>query len=337
MDSPSRRTLAEVGEDLLVSSVTARYGPPGPGVVVGPGDDAAVLDLAVLGGGRLVVSTDTLVEGRDFRRDWSTPADVGVKLAAQNFADVAAMGARPVALLVSLAAPGELEQVWARGLADGLADECARAGADVVGGDVSAASEVVLTATALGLLTAAPVRRSGARPGDVVALAGATGPSAAGLALLAAGQGDGHGDGEAHAAVLTAHRAPRPDYAAGPAAAAGGATALIDTSDGLLRDAARLAASSGVVVDLDPGSPGLAAGPALAAAAAALGDPGLAASWVYGGGEDHCLLACFPPGVRLPAAFVPVGSVRAPGPGQSPAALVGGEPWRGPAGWVHFG
>ena len=319
-------TLGAVGEDGLVASVLARYGPSPASVRVGPGDDAAVLALD----GPVVVSTDTLVEGHDFRRDWSTGHDVGVKTAAQNLADVAAMGARPVALLVSLAAPAHLPAAFARDLADGLADECARAGAAVVGGDVSAASEVVVTGTALGVLEGGrtAVLRSGARPGDVVALAGATGPSAAGLALLLAG--DLPDDAAARAAVR-AHLAPRPPYPAGPAAAAAGAPALIDTSDGLLRDAGRLAAASGVVLDLDPDA--LPPGDGLDAVATLLGAaPGRAQEWVLAGGEDHALLACFPAGAALPGPFRPVGQVLAGAPG----VLVGGRPWTGPTGWHHF-
>ncbi len=127
---PARRLLRDVGEDALVRAVLGRYRPPPPGLLVPPGDDAAVLRVA----GPVVVSTDTLVETADFRRDWSTGADVGVKLAAQNLADVAAMGARPLALVVSLAAPPDLELDWATALADGLDDETARAGACVAGG-----------------------------------------------------------------------------------------------------------------------------------------------------------------------------------------------------------
>ncbi len=301
------------------------------------------------------MSTDTLVEGFDFRREWSCGRDVGVKVAAQNLADVAAMGARPLALLVSLAAPADLAAGWARDLADGLEEECARAGAAVVGGDVSEAREIVLTGTALGVLdggrTAVP--RSGARPGDVVALAGRTGASAAGLALLLAGHPPGAGTeaagpvaeqvAEQVARLVAAHLAPRPPYPAGPVAATAGATALIDTSDGLLRDAGRVAAASGVVVDLDPAT--LPPDDALLDAARLLGadrrpgteDPAVRAmSWVLTGGEDHALLACFPPGVAVPEPFRRVGVVRPVPDGAEPAVLVGGHPWTGPTGWHHF-
>src|SRR4029077_7020623 len=119
-----------------------------------------------------VVSTDTLVEGEDFRRVWSSGGAVGGKTAAQNLADVAAMGARRAALLGGVAAPDDLPASWVAELADGLAAECARVGATIVGGDLSGAPQVVLTGTAIGVLDGVPaVRRSGARPGDVLALA----------------------------------------------------------------------------------------------------------------------------------------------------------------------
>jgi thiamine-monophosphate kinase len=354
------RTVADIGEDGLVGSVLARYGTPPVDVLVGPGDDAAVLDIR----GRVVVSTDTLVEGYDFRRDWSGARDVGRKTAAQNLADIAAMGAVPIALLVSLAAPGTLAADWAGELAEGLAAECARAGAAVVGGDVSAAGEIVITGTALGRLTGPAVLRSGARPGDVVALAGETGPSAAGLALLLSGWdvptagrqgrppgpagaatrtgtaiGLAAGEAQVVADLLAAHRAPQPPYPAGPAAAVAGATAMIDTSDGLLRDARRLGEASGVVVDLD--SARLAPGEHLLTAARLLGragEPETALGWVLTGGEDHALLACFGPGAELPAQFRAVGTVRNVdvAAGGQPGVTVDGRVHAGPDGWHHF-
>ncbi len=323
--------LGDVGEDGLVRAVLGRYRPPPPFLLVPPGDDAAVLDVA----GRVVVSTDTLVEGADFRRDWSSGHDVGVKLAAQNLADVAAMGARPLALVVSLAAPASLSLDWATAIADGLDDETARAGAVVAGGDVSQSAQLVLTGTAIGVLDGPPVLRSGARPGDVVALAGRTGPSAAGLALLLAAGSPEAAAGlvPAASALVRAHLAPRPRYPGGPDAARAGATALIDTSDGLLRDAGRVARASGVVVDLDAAA--LAPPDDLVAAAGALGDAALAGAWVLTGGEDHALFACFPPDAGIPAPFAVVGRVLAAD--DEPGVLVGGRAWGGPDGWHHFG
>jgi thiamine-monophosphate kinase len=328
------RLLRDVGEDELIRALLTRYTAYGRApafLLVGPGDDAAVLEV----GGPLVVSTDTLVEGTDFRRDWSGGADVGVKVAAQNFADVAAMGARPLALLVSLAAPPDLPLAWADDLAAGLDDESGRAGAGVAGGDVSQARQVVVTGTALGVLDGPPVLRSGARPGDVVALAGGTGASAAGLALLtfAGSPQTAAALTPAASALVPAHLAPRPQYDAGAEAARAGATALIDTSDGLVRDAGRVAAASAVRIDLDPGA--LAPDAGLLSAARAVGDPSLAALWVLTGGEDHALVGCFPPDGQLPAAFRPVGRVLEADDGGGDV-LVAGRPWTGADGWHHF-
>src|SRR5690349_21885058 len=113
-----------------------------PTTLVGPGDDAAVVAAS---DGRVVASTDLLIENRHFRRDWSTANDIGHKAAARNFADIIAMGARPTALLVGLAAPAGTEVSWLDGLLAGLVEECAEVGAGVVGGDVSAADLVILS------------------------------------------------------------------------------------------------------------------------------------------------------------------------------------------------
>jgi thiamine-monophosphate kinase len=333
---PSARTVGQTGEDLLVADVISRY-PGADWLTVGPGDDAAVLDLAGPFPGPLVVSTDTLVELQDFRRDWSTARDVGIKTAAQNFADVAAMGARPHTLLVSLVTPADLPAAWARELADGLAEECARAGAVVAGGDLSAGTELSITGTALGSLGRAPaVRRSGARPGDVLAIAGVSGRSAAGWALLRRGHGrlDGAPLPPALAGLVDDHRRPRPPYRSGPEAALAGATAMIDASDGLVRDAERVARASGVVLDLDPAA--LQPGADLLAAAGFLDEPD-PLDWVLSGGEDHALLACFPPLVALPPSFRRVGRVLSPD-AEAGAGLVrlAGAAITGSGGWRHF-
>jgi thiamine-monophosphate kinase len=329
---PDRKRILDVGEDALVTAVITRYGALPEHVLIGPGDDAAVLDIP----GQVVASTDTLVEGYDFRRDWSSARDVGIKTAAQNLADIAAMGARPLALLVSLAAPGDLPSRWATELAEGLDDECRRAGAAVVGGDVSQATEIVITGSALGVLSGRPVLRSGARPGDGVALAGTTGPSGAGLALLTAGVATG--DDAMLAELVRAHLAPRPPYPAGVAARIAGAHAMIDTSDGLLRDAGRIAASSAVSIDLDPVA--LTPGDALRHAAAVLHAGHAGMDWVLSGGEDHALLACFPPGTALPPPFRPVGRVLPVDLDHDhdphTQVLVEGRPWTGVTGWTHF-
>jgi thiamine-monophosphate kinase len=312
-------TISDLGEFGLIEAIAAAL-PRGDRTIVGIGDDAAVLTAP---DSRVVATTDLLVEGRHFRRDWSGPADIGAKAAAQNLADVAAMGAVPVALLVGFAAPGGVAVAWARDLVAGIAAECSRAGATVVGGDVSGAESVVLAVTALGDLAGRdPVTRAGARPGDVLAYAGVLGESAAGLALLEAGL-------TGPAPLIAAHRRPAPPYPAGPEAAGLGATAMIDVSDGLLADSAHLARASGVQIDIDtdlfPGNP------ALAAAAVALGRPG-ALEWVLTGGEDHALAATFPAERELPPYWTVIGQVR-----EGQGVVVNGKPVTGRAGWNHFG
>jgi thiamine-monophosphate kinase len=251
-------TVADLGEFGLIAAIAARL-PPAGTAVIGVGDDAAVLPAPA---GRPVATMDLLVEGRHFRRDWSAPADVGGKAAAENLADVAAMGAVPVALLVGLAAPGDLPVAWAEALVDGIAAESARAGAAVVGGDVSSAGTIMIAITALGELAGrAPVTRAGARPGDVLAVAGVLGHSAAGLALITAGLAE-------PASLVAAHRWPHPVYQAGPEAAGLGATAMIDISDGLVADLGHVAQASGVGISIDTAR--LMPGPDLSAAAAAL-------------------------------------------------------------------
>lgn len=312
-------TISDLGEFGLIEAIAAAL-PRGDKTIVGIGDDAAVLAAP---DARVVATTDLLVEGRHFRRDWSGPADIGAKAAAQNLADVAAMGAVPVALLVGFAAPGDLAVGWARDLMAGIAGECARAGATVAGGDVSSAESVLLAVTALGDLEGRdPVTRSGARPGDVLACAGVLGPSAAGLALLEAGLTD-------PAELIAAHRRPAPPYAAGAQAGAFGATAMIDVSDGLLADAGHLARASGVQIDIDTSL--LPAHPGLAAAAAALGRPS-PLDWMLTGGEDHALAAAFPADCSIPSYWTVIGQIRA-----GRGVLVDGTAVTGRAGWTHFG
>ena len=296
-----RGTLAELGEFGLIAAVAARL-PQGPGVLLGPGDDAAVLrvdDGPGAPAGRVVVTTDVLVEGVHFRRDWSSAEDVGVKAAAQNLADLAAMGAAPTALVVGLVAPVDLPVAWALGLADGLREESERAGASVAGGDVVRGEAVVVSVTAVGSLQGrTPLTRSGACPGDVVAVAGRLGWSAAGLAVLRRGF-------RSPRVLVEAHRRPAPPYTCGPQAAALGATSLIDVSDGLVQDCGHVARASGVRVRLEEDAFEVPA--PMADAASALGvDP---LDWVLTGGEDHALCATFPAGTVLPEEWRVVGRV----------------------------
>jgi thiamine-monophosphate kinase len=313
-------TVARTGEFGLIARVTARLA-AGPTCLIGPGDDAAVVTAP---DGRVVASTDALVEGRHFRRDWSSAQDVGHRAAAANLADIAAMGAEPTALLVALCAPPDLDVAWAEALADGLGEEAATVGASVVGGDISASPTLTIAVTALGDLGGrAPVLRSGARPGDVVALAGRIGYAAAGYTVLSRGF-------RTPKLLVEAYRRPQVRYRAGPEAARLGATAMIDVSDGLLADLGHIATASRVGIDVK--RDGFEVPAQMRDAASALGvDP---YTWILGGGEDHALAATFPPGVRLPEGWLAIGSVDA---AEDALVTVDGRPYRdGPTGWDHF-
>ena len=318
------RCVADLDEEALLALVFPLL-PRGADTVLGPGDDAAVLSAA---DGRVVVSTDLLVEGRHFRTEWSSGSDVGWRAAMANLADIAAMGARPTALVVGLVLPGSTPVAWVTDLATGLADACAPHGVGVVGGDLSGGDQIMVSVTVLGDLGGrAPVRRDGARPGDVVGHAGVCGRSAAGLAAL----GGGIGDHETAIPLVLSYLRPEPPLAAGTAR---GVTAMLDVSDGLLRDAGRMARASGVVLDLD--SRALATDLAAVASVAKLlgADPWV---WLLAGGEDHGLLATFPAQLAPVAPFRTLGRVLAPDAHPAGTVLVDGELHRvGTTGWDHF-
>ena len=314
-------TVGELGEFALIDAVTARLAaasPPEGFVLLGPGDDAAVVAAP---DGRVVATTDVLVEGRHFKRDWSEAHHVGARAAAANLADVAAMGAVPTALLVALAVPADRPVDWVLELADGLAEEAAGVGAAVVGGDIVRGESVTISVTALGSLEGRePVRRSGARPGDLVAVAGRLGWAAAGLAVLSRGF-------RSPRALVDAYRRPAPPYAEGPRAAALGATAMVDVSDGLVADLGHVARASGVAVSLS--SDAFHVPQEFQDTARALNANPL--HWLLGGGEDHALAATFPPDVDLPMAWSVLGRVE-----EGEGVLVDGTAWTGPAGWTSF-
>ena len=312
-------TLADVGEDGLLSVIFPLL-PGGPGVLIGPGDDTALLSTP---GGSVLATTDAMVRGRDWLDEWSTGADVGVKTVAQNIADIAAMGGVPSGLLVTLIADPRTSLAWVRDFTAGLAQAAREAGVPVLGGDLSSAPEgvLVVSVTALGECEGRePVCRSGAQVGNVLAVCGSLGHSAAGLLLLQRGQ-----SGLAPE-LVSCHRRPRPPYEQGPVAARAGATAMLDVSDGLGRDAGRIARASGVGITIDE---------------ALLRDDVAALQHVVSqdeawlcvteGGEEHSLLACFPSGAGLPEGWRQIGDVVA----GSGVLLRGRLVVRG--GWDHFG
>jgi thiamine-monophosphate kinase len=314
MPFPPNATLSEAGEFALIEALSELF-TQGEQVLVGPGDDAAVLRVRT---GHVVVSTDVLVEGRHFRRDWASAGDIGHRAAAANLSDVNAMGGRAHSLTIGLAAPRDLPVQWALDFARGFADECALVGASIVGGDLASADQVMLAVTVLGACTQAPVVRSGASPGDVIGLCGRQGWAAGGLAVLGRGF-------RSPRVLVEAYRRPEPPYDAGPLAAEAGATAMIDVSDGLVADAGHIAQASGVALDLRREAFEIAE--PLQAVGAALGADPL--GFILGGGDDHALLATFPE--RVPDGWLEIGSVA-----EGSGITVDGAAYDGPAGWSHF-
>ncbi|HKS44033.1 MAG TPA: thiamine-phosphate kinase [Amycolatopsis sp.] len=315
-DGASGETVAALGEFGLIRAVTENRRQPET-TLLGPGDDAAVIAAPDR---RVVATTDVLVQGVHFRLDWSTPEQVGRKAVAANLADVAAMGAAPTSVLVGLACPADTPAEVITRLADGMWAEAERAGAGVSGGDMVRADQLVVSVTALGdLAGCAPVTRSGARVGDVVAVHGRLGWAAAGLAVLGRGF-------RSPVNVVNAHRVPEPEYAAGPAAAQAGATAMIDVSDGLLADLGHIAEASKVGIDVRAGL--LDVPRRLVEVGSALGADPL--RWVLTGGEDHALAATFPPYVEVPDGWRKIGLVTESG------VTVNGEPYHEETGWEHW-
>lgn len=310
-------TLARLGEFAVIDRLVRGRRQP-DAVLLGPGDDAALVSAS---GGRTLVSTDVLVQDRHFRLDWSTPRDVGRKAIAQNAADIEAMGGRATAFVVGFGAPGDTPAAQVDALVDGMWDEAGRIGAGIAGGDLVGCPQWVLSVTVLGDLEGRrPVLRSGAKAGSVIAVAGQLGRSAAGYSLWQKGIG---GFDE----LRRRHQVPEPPYGQGAVAAAAGAQAMIDVSDGLIADLRHVAEASGVGIDLSTAALG-ADRDALAAAGDAAGADPLA--WVLSGGEDHALAASF--AGPAPAGWRIIGTVL-DGPAR---VLVDGAEWGGYAGWQSF-
>ncbi len=344
-------TVEQVSESELLSAFLPLSKTSSSYVEVGPGDDCAVVAVPQ---GRVVITTDTQVVDQDFRVCWpngykTSGADTAHKCAAQNLADIAAMGAVPTSMVVSMTLPGDTPVRWVQDFASGLKDAFERLGATecaLVGGDLGRGRELSVTATVLGVMEQGdPVLRSGAGAGGTLVHAGVLGHAAAGLSALEAPSGDGWDrlPEDERRKLERAQLGPLAPILAGPAAARAGASAMIDISDGLLRDAGRVARASGVVVDLDPA--------ALEESVAMLAEAGRAAGvdpwrWVLTGGEDHGLLAVVPPGIQVPPGMRAIGSCapvdRQPAEiGDTAVTIAGQDPgeWLGydvGEGWDHF-
>lgn len=293
-------TVSEVGEAATISAIL-RAAPSDIN-----GDDAAVLESAPPNS-RTVATTDVLVDGEHFRFDWSTPFEVGAKAVTQNFADIQAMGGRPTAVLMSLSVPPDLPVGIAEGIARGMATTAAPWGVELVGGDVVTSRQLIVSVTALGVLSGPDpaLTVDAARPGHLVVASGVVGHSAAGLALLTRyGSRAAVPDQPILQDLVTRHCAPQLIVGRGSVGRAAGMSALTDNSDGLIHDLTTVARRSVVVVDLDGDA--LTPDAQLYYAAEVLGvDPW---EWVLTGGEDHTLVGTT--SQQPPAGYRVLGEVR---------------------------
>lgn len=298
------KTVLEVGERSALAQTISHFKPVAS-TIIGSGDDSAVVSLS---SNRFVVTTDSMVEGRDFRLDFSSGFDIGFKAAATNLADIAAMGAQPVSLVVALLITRETKLSWLEDFAKGLQaaiDELAPSAA-VVGGDLALADQIVVAVTAHGdLADRKAILRTGAQPGEVLAVAGTLGKAAAGLSLLL------HDDKSLAASypdLVQVQLRPKPPIATAIASAA---TAMLDISDSLALDADRLASASSVLLRINSSDlQGYVAvleqaAQSISARDRANFDP---MSWVLFGGEDHGFLASFQAD-SVPAGFRKIGTV----------------------------
>jgi thiamine-monophosphate kinase len=281
-------TVADLGEFGLIARLTQRLGAArDDALLAGPGDDAAVWRS---GGAFAIATTDTMVAGVHFLPGRASWRDVGWKALATNVSDAAAMGGTPRFALVTLALPGASEVAAIDALYDGLR-ECAEAsGVTVAGGDIVSAPVFSITVALLGEARADAggepllLRRDGARAGDVVAVTGTLGASAAGLRALV----ERRERTEAIERLIARHMRPQPRIDAGAAAIDAGVRCAIDVSDGLLQDLGHVCDASGVsavvqvaALPIDPDAVAIFAGDAVALAAT--------------GGEDYELLLVAPP------------------------------------------
>ena len=293
-------TLASLGENEALKRTVSRL-KKSENTIVGSGDDAAVVKTS---NDRFVVTTDTMIEGNDFKTEWSSAFDLGWKAVATNVSDVAAMGASPTSLVVALAVPKSTEISWLEQFADGLqaAIDHFAPNAEIVGGDLAASNQIVIAVTAHGDLEGRePIVRTGAKAGDILAVAGTLGQAAAGLSLLQSQNQDAI---SAYDDWVNVQKRPMPPIQSGIDATT--ATSMLDISDGLAKDAHRIAKASGVKLVISKQS--------LDGYCARLDDVAdrlevSSLDWVLFGGEDHSLLATFPEGVIIPRSFKPIGKV----------------------------
>jgi thiamine-monophosphate kinase len=316
----------ELSEDELTAAIARVLSGAGPEVIVGPGDDAAVL---ASGAGELVMTTDALIEGVHFDLGITSAHDLGYKSLVVSVSDIAAMGASPRAALVTLSLRADIGAAWVIELYGGMREACDEHALWLVGGDLSRADQIAISVTVTGeVAPGRAVTRAGAAPGDVVAVTGALGASAAGLRVARGGRPGGDLD----RALLHAHMRPVARVGEGTVLARHGATSMMDVSDGLAKDLGRLALASAVGVRLRLDDVPVAAGATLEDA--------------LGGGEDYELLVTLPGREALEAAaaelretygtpLTAIGDVVAGG-GVTAIERSGAERPLGSSGWDHF-
>ncbi|HEU4906998.1 MAG TPA: thiamine-phosphate kinase [Solirubrobacterales bacterium] len=295
-----------MGEFELIERIRQRLPRAGPRVRLGSGDDAAIS----VPGGATATSVDALLDGIHFRREWSSPAQIGAKALAASLSDLAAMGAEPGEAYVVLGVPPDLDEDGCIELLDGMTALAEATGTALAGGDVTRAPVLTLAVTVVGH-AADPddfVTRAGARPGDILVVTGELGGAAAGLLLLEQQatrdvpvERGPYGHRSTGTSLVGRQLEPRARLAAGQALAAAGATAMIDLSDGLGGDAGHLAAASGAGRCIAAAALPIETGVAAVAEAAGRDPLSLATA----GGEDYELLASLPAG-RFEAAAAAV-------------------------------
>lgn len=330
----SEATVGDLGEQGILDAILPLL--DSSKASLGPGDDAGALRVA---GGEVLVSVDTLVENQDFRLVWPSGQehkayDIGWKSIAQNVSDINAMGGKSTGAVISLSLPGNTPLEWAKDFAQGVTDAIKYLGAEeltILGGDLGKASEISVTTTVLGESEHGKILRSGAKPGDLLTVAGHLGDAGAGLEVLEH-QSDSAAWNRAVRRLVAGQCRPVPPLGSGPRAAEAGVHALMDISDGLIRDSTRMAKASGVSVDFDLEVLKKFAERLKPAAALTKQEP---MKWVLHGGEDFGLLAAFPKASDVPEEFTVIGKVTARS-GRRSVVTVGGKPVVEGAGFDHF-